>query len=390
MDIKRPTRPMRPVVASYIVTFLKPEMLHVYRQVSGLQKWRPFVLCKKRENADLFPFTDVRVVKKAAFHQVRRWWQKTVLGAPITIADSEAHRLRLAIGCTGASLLHVYFGHIGVHLLPMLMECPVSFVVSFHGADAQVDLDQPKHALAMQRVLTLARLVLVRSESIAVRLREMGCAREKIRIHRTGIPLETIPFRQRTAPADGAWKCVQACRLIEKKGIETTLRAFAEFARTFPASTLTIAGEGPDFSRISELAAELGIASRVKTPGFLAQDALAALLDSSHLFLHPSELAADGNQEGVPNSLLEAMASGLPPLATLHGGIPEAVEHGISGLLVAERDAAALAKEMIDLASAPERYSAMSAAAAARVAEQFDIRATVRALEGFYDEALTS
>ena len=163
MDIKRPTRPMRPVVASYIVTFLKPEMLHVYRQVSGLQKWRPFVLCKKRENAERFPFTDVRVVKKSLFHQVQRWWQKTVLGAPITIGRSEAHRLRIAIGCTDASLLHVYFGHIGVHLLPMLEECAVPFVVSFHGADAQVDLDQPKHAVAMQRVLTLARLEIGRA-----------------------------------------------------------------------------------------------------------------------------------------------------------------------------------------------------------------------------------
>ncbi len=379
---------MKPIVASYIVTFLKPEMLHVYRQVTGLQQWRPVALCKKRENATLFPFDDVRVVHKSLFHPVRRWWQKTVRGEPITIAASEARRLREEIERSGARLLHVYFGHIGVHLLPMLVECPVPFVVSFHGADAQVDLDQPKHAAAMRRVLELARLVLVRSESIAVRLREMGCAAEKIRIHRTGIPLEAVPFRQRTVPIDGEWRCVQACRLIEKKGIETTMRAFAEFARTFPDAMLTLAGEGPLLARISELAEELGIASRVQVPGFLSQPALAALLEGAHLFLHPSELGADGNQEGVPNSMLEAMASGIPPLATLHGGIPEAVEHGVSGLLVAERDAAALANEMLALAHAPERYEAMSAAAAARVAAQFDIRATVRALEGFYDEAL--
>ena len=182
-----------------------------------------------------------------------------------------------------------------------------------------------------------------------------------------------------------------ACRRAgsSKKGIETTLRAFAEFARTFPEAMLTLAGEGPLLARIGELAEELGIASRVHVPGFLSQPALAALLDGAHLFLHPSELGADGNQEGVPNSMLEAMAAGLPPLATRHGGIPEAVEHGVSGLLVEERDAAALADEMLALAHAPERYEAMSAAAAARVAAQFDLRATVRALEGFYDEALS-
>ena len=144
---------MKPIVASYIVNFLKPEMLHVYRQVTGLQRWKTAVLCKKRENAERFPFDDVRVVKKSALHQVRRWWLKSVRGEPITIAGSEARRLREEIERSGARLLHVYFGHIGVHLLPMLVECPVPFVVSFHGADAQVDLDRPKHAAPMLRVL---------------------------------------------------------------------------------------------------------------------------------------------------------------------------------------------------------------------------------------------
>ena len=379
---------MKPIVASYIVNFLKPEMLHVYRQVTGLVRWHPAVLCKKRENAERFPFNDVRVVKKAALHQLRRWWQKSVRDEPITIAPSEARRLRTALGESGAALLHVYFGHIGVHLLPLLENCPVPFVVSFHGADAQVDHGQPKHAAATRRVLELARLVLVRSESIGARLRELGCAAEKIRIHRTGIPLDAIPFRQRTAPADGAWRCVQACRMIEKKGIETTLCAFADFAKMYPAATLTLAGDGPMLARTAPIIAKLGLADRVKMPGFLTQPELAALMNEAHLFLHPSELGADGNQEGVPNSMLEAMAAGVPPLATFHGGIPEAVEHGVSGLLVAERDDAALAREMIALANSPERYAAMSAAAAARVAAQFDIRATVRALEGFYDEVI--
>jgi colanic acid/amylovoran biosynthesis glycosyltransferase len=378
---------MNRIVASYIVNFLKPEMLHVFRQVTALQRWHPVVICKKRENADRFPFDGVRVVPKSPLHQLRRWWQKSILDAPITIAPSEARRLRKEIESSGASLLHVYFGHIGVHLLPLLETAPVPVVVSFHGADAQVDLDRPKHAAATKRMIQLARLLLVRSESIADRLRALGCPAEKIRIHRTGIPLETIPFQQRTAPADGAWNCLQACRLIEKKGIETTLRAFAEFARTFPAATLTLAGDGPQQDRIAALVAELGIADRVKLPGFLTQAELAELLSRAHLFLHPSELGPDGNQEGVPNSMLEAMAAGIPALATIHGGIPEAVEHGVSGLLVGERDFAALAKEMVGLANDADRYAAMSRAAAARVAEQYDIRSTVRALEACYDEA---
>src|SRR5262245_38427338 len=89
--------PQRPLVASYVVTFLKPEMLHVYRQVRGLSRWRTVVFCQKRENEKAFPFEPVRVMPKPATHQIRRWWQKTIRDAPITIYQSEARRLRDAI-----------------------------------------------------------------------------------------------------------------------------------------------------------------------------------------------------------------------------------------------------------------------------------------------------
>ena len=69
---------MLPVAAQYVVTFLKPEMLHVYRQIKGLQTWRPVVFCQKRENAERFPFDDLVVLPKPRTHQLRRLWQKKV------------------------------------------------------------------------------------------------------------------------------------------------------------------------------------------------------------------------------------------------------------------------------------------------------------------------
>ncbi len=375
-----------PIVASYIATFLKPEMLHIYRQVTALRRWQPVVLCQKRENAGSFPFAAARIVRKPWSHQLRRWWCKSVRGAPISIYASEARRLGAEVTRSGARVLHVYFGHIGVYLLPLLESLPIPVIVSFHGADAQVDMEKPRHLAAMQRVLAVAKLLLVRSESLAERLVALGAPRGKIRIHRTGIPLAEVAFSQRAAPADGAWHCVQACRLIAKKGLATSLRAFAEFAAVHPRATLTIAGEGPQLEEMRALAASLGVG--VRFPGFLSQPELRALYAESHLFLHPSELGADGNQEGVPNSMLEAMSSGLPVLATTHGGIPEAVEQGVSGLLVPERDHRALAAAMLALAATPDRYATMSGAAAAGVARTFDLRATVAALEGFYDEAV--
>jgi colanic acid/amylovoran biosynthesis glycosyltransferase len=205
-----------------------------------------------------------------------------------------------------------------------------------------------------------------------------------LHVHRTGLPFDEFAFSQRTAPADGAWHCVQACRLIAKKGLTTSLRAFAAFQKKFPRATFTIAGDGPLREELQAQAAVLGIAERVFFTGFVSQTKLRALYAEAHLFLHPSETSADGDREGVPNSMLEAMASGVPPLATRHGGIPEAVEHGISGLLVAEGDSEALTQEMLALAEAPERYAAVSAAAAQRVRSQFDLGEQTRALEEIY------
>jgi colanic acid/amylovoran biosynthesis glycosyltransferase len=376
-----------PVAAQYVVTFLKPEMLHLYRQITALRGWRPVVFCQKRENADVFPFPELVTIPKPRTHQLRRLIQKQLLGQPITIYHSEARRILAALHRAEARVLHVYFGHIGVHLLPLLEICDLPVVVSFHGADAQVDLEKPAHLARTRRMLELATLVLVRSESLSERLAALGCDRERIRLHRTGIPLDEIAFAQRHPPTDGAWRCVQACRLIAKKGLRTSLRAFAKFAEAHPRATFAIAGDGPQLDDLRALAASLGIAARVSFAGFLSQEKLRALYAKSHFFLHPSELGPDGDQEGVPNSMLEAMASGLPVLATKHGGIPEAVEHDVSGLLVAEGDHAALAEHILALTDKATRYEEMSAVTAQRVRSAFDLKTQTLALTRYYDEA---
>ena len=131
-----------------------------------------------------------------------------------------------------------------------------------------------------------------------------------------------------------------------------------------------------------------GLQSRVDFPGFLNQTALRPLVESAHFFFHPSETPADGNQEGVPNALLEAMASGLPALTTTHGGIPEAVTHGVDGLLVPERDATGLAAAALGLMRDPAARQRMSAAASASVAEKFERGRQTEILEACYDEAM--
>lgn len=380
----------RPVVASYCATFLKPEMLHIYRQITALERVRPVVIAQKREEVERYPFNDVTLVPKAATHFLRRIWYRQLRDMPWTISHSEMAALLAVLDRKDARLLHIYFGHIAVHLLPLIERWPWPTVISFHGADVMVDLDKPAYREATARMLNATRLVFVRSESLRRAVVALGCPEAKIRIQRTGIPLEEIRFEPRVWPSDGRWKLLQACRLIEKKGLRTSLRAFAAFGQRHPAAEFTIAGEGPMLEELQRLARELGIADRVTFSGFISQRELRELFQQSHIFLHPSETAADGNQEGVPNSMLEAMASRLPVFATTHGGIPEAIEHGVSGVLVDERDADALTNELLVAVSQPDRLSALAQNGADAVRQKFEQKAQIRRLEDYYFEAMES
>ena len=123
---------------------------------------------------------------------------------------------------------------------------------------------------------------------------------------------------------------------------------------------------------------------RVSFTGFISQDQLRDSYYASHIFLHPSETGPDGNQEGIPNSMLEAMATGLPVFATDHGGIPEAIENGMSGILVPERDFEALSEALRQAATDPDLVARLARKGAEVVAQKFDQQNQVRRLEEIY------
>ena len=135
---------------------------------------------------------------------------------------------------------------------------------------------------------------------------------------------------------------------------------------------------------LQKLARELKIDNHVSFIGFISQEELRDIFYASHIFLHPSETGPDGNQEGIPNSMLEAMASGLPVFATQHGGIPEAIENGVSGVLVPEHNHKELAGALLDAAQDPGFLSRIARGGAEVVSEKFDLRAQARRLEDVY------
>jgi colanic acid/amylovoran biosynthesis glycosyltransferase len=379
----------RRVIASYCSSFLKPEMWHIYRQIKALRRVDTFVVTKEVQNAEQFPFRAIEIIPKRRTNLLLHGWLKFVKRHPPIVYRGEYKTLDSLLERHGADLMHIYFGHTGVHLLPFIQQWNKPCVVSFHGADVAHKEDIKDYPAKLRHLFDCVPLVFARSQSLADRLVQLGCATGKLRINRTGVPLNDFAFVDRQPPSEDRWRIVQACRLIAKKGVATSLRAFAIFKKDNPEAEFIVAGKGPLQPELEMLAAGLGIFKDVHFVGFLSQPELMELYASSHLFLHPSETSPNQDQEGVPNSVLEAMATGLPVVATWHGGIPEAVQHGRTGFLVTEEDHVALANAMQKIIHSPGVRAKMALRARAAVVDGFEQETQIKQLESFYEEAIT-
>lgn len=396
----QPALSEKPLVVSVCGTFLKPEMLSVYRQVTELRRWRTRVFCEERVLEAKFPFADLVVMKKNKFrprgnflrrfflkHIVKKWpppGEETKYTPP---PGWHTHNLGPLLKEHQPQVLHIYYGHKAAKFLPMVEAWNGPLVVSFHGVDATATAYKGLYAEALPALFARSTLVLARSQSLADRIQDLGCPPQKIRLNRTPIPLQDIPRRIRTAPEHGEWVFIQACRLIPKKGLLTALAAFSEFVRHWPRAHFVIAGDGPQRGVLQSKIAELSLHQHVTLAGWVTPLELMRRFDSAHVFVHPSEITSSGDQEGVPNAMLEAMAAGLPVVATTHGGIPEAVTDGSEGLLVPERSPARLTEAFLRLAGDREMFARFSAAASAKVESTYGLPRSIAALEDCYDEA---
>lgn len=393
------TRP--PHVISLCGTYLKQEMQSIYRQITGLRRVRTTVYAQWLENEAMFPFEPVRALTKL-HHRPKgnfllRFWYKHVIKKwppPREISKfvGPCHPWNLVdlLREDQPDLVHVYYGHKAVGSLDMLREWGGPWIVSFHGVDVAKHLDEKDYLPKLREVFAEARLVLARSQSLMERLANLGCPPEKLRLNRTPIPMDHLPAVLREAPPDGHWRLVQACRLIPKKGILTTLDAMDRVGAIFPGAKYVLCGDGPMKDEIARYTDEHSLRRHVELRGWLSQEELRSEFYQGHAFLHASERTADNDQEGVPNAMLEAMATGLPVIATQHGGIPEAVTHGHDGLLVPEHDARALSTAITTLLHDRDLFLHMSCNAAASVRANFGADQQIANLEDLYFEAIGS
>lgn len=390
-----------PLVAHLIRTWIAPSETFIEGQVVGSARSRPLVVARHER-----PGARTRLGARPL------WLTTEGLSAPAQFVADLAYRVRrlssreasgmaARLAAAGVDLIHAHFGTDAAFFAPVWRQLDVPLVVSFYGYDA-VKAARRFGGLGrrhLQSVIEAFDAFVVPSQDMAQDVRALGAPAERVVVLPWGIDVERFrppaaggslasASATSTAPAAAArpLRAVAVCRFIEKKGLADALAAFAAAHAAGAASELTLAGEGPLRAALVGQARALGIAEQVRFAGFVAPSELPDFLRQHDLFLHPSVTPADGDKEGVPTSILEAAASGLPILATRHGGIPEAVEEGVTGHLVAEHDVAALTARFVELARDPQRRAAMGAAGRARIRERFDaVRQNARREQLYFD-----
>lgn len=229
-----------------------------------------------------------------------------------------------------------------------------------------------RQSFLIRRAARFAEQFVCVSDNSARFMIEQGVAGQRVRTIRNGIDLTRFAF---LGPSDGG-PIVTVARLSPEKDVANLLRAAARVVAVAPSARFEIAGDGPCRGELAQLAAELNLAEHVIFHGEVRD--IPALLTRARLFVLPSQT------EGISLTLLEAMARGLPVVATQVGGTPEVVEPSATGLLVPARDPDALAQAILALLADPERGRHMGSTARTRVENCFDIRTMTRQYESLY------
>jgi colanic acid/amylovoran biosynthesis glycosyltransferase len=223
-------------------------------------------------------------------------------------------------------------------------------------------------------------------------LAALGCDPRKIVIHHMGAHIGRFAFQPTPPSGDGVIRFLSIARLVPKKGIEYAIRALAKAIPQLAAEgrrvQYKIVGDGPLRASLEQLAEQLGLGQSVTFVGWKTHAEVAGLIADADALLAPSITADDGDKEGNPVSIMEALAVGRPVFSTFHSAIPEIVRDGVNGFLIAERDVDGLADKIVRWAREPQAWAGMAAAGREIVEREYSVPVLNQRLLALYHEVL--
>lgn len=348
-------------VLVYRRKFLPKSETFIYEQLLGHHHVQPVVLTRhKYRNKKHFPYSPVYVRKR--------------------MTGLSAWLRRKRIKC-----LHARFGPAGLELLPYAQRAKLPLITSFHGFDATKRVrENPAYRRKLKRLFRRGQAFTVVSDHMKKQLVRLGCPAKKITLIRSGIDLRKFPMQPAPEVENGKFRLLSVGRLTEKKGMDTLVKAFRRVRDKHPQAKLIIVGDGEEKRKLRRMVKKYRLEKQVVLKGALPHREVQRELARCHLFVIACKTARNGNQEGIPNVLMEAMATGRPVISTYHAGIPELVKNNVTGYLVPERSPSKLARKIVQVLGAKHEWPQIAAQARKKVERSHDIEKQRAKLENLY------
>jgi len=281
-------------------------------------------------------------------------------------------------------VIHCQFGIQALKLIDNLQDTNIPVVIQFRGFDASSLLRKKSYIKRLKEVLNRDNYYSIFvAKSLRKNLKEHHINVKNSMILHSGIDL--TKFVKEKEKEHDTFTFLQVSSLGAKKGHEYTLKAFAKFLSSQNTKNfkLVLTGDGARKSVLLDLVHELGIEDYVDFVGFVSPEEAKELMQNADVFVHHSITPSSGDEEGIPNAVMEAMAMELPVISTYHAGIPELVADGVNGYLVKERDIDTYAKRMSDIMT----WGRMKINREV-IADEFEIGKHIEKLETFYKTML--
>jgi colanic acid/amylovoran biosynthesis glycosyltransferase len=372
----------KPTVIIYSDYLLGATETFVQEQVGAISDYSPVYAGSRRIPGLQLPEEKVHILNRGDF-----WGRSREIAFKLTgYAPEFVKRLR----ALDAVLLHAHHGPNGLKALPIVRNLKIPMVVTFHGSDITItDLRHEKtylgfrHYLANKKKLrTSSATFLAVSRFVQQKLLDQGFPPEKVHLVYTGIDVEKFrPDSTETRPI-----ILVVGRCVEFKGQEFAIRAAAEVQKQMPEAELVLIGDGPLRAELQTLAKQL--LRRYQFLGARNAQQVREWMSRSSLLCMPSVTTLSGAAEGFGMVVAEAQAMGKPVVAFRSGGIPEIVDHGVTGFLAEERDYKSLAEHLLVLLQDEELKKRFGLAGRERMLRMFDLQPCTKKLQKVYAAVL--
>ncbi|MFC1517252.1 glycosyltransferase [Candidatus Margulisiibacteriota bacterium] len=372
---------MKKKVGIFVPTFLNTSETFIYNIVSKLKIFKPVIFAKEQKNQKLFPIDQVHTIKDFKFSErfSDNWLKK--YGATIGKLKKE-----------GVLLIHAQFGTVGAELVALKEQWPaLPLITHFRGQDAYQLVSDPFYRMKLKKLFRLGDLFLTVSENMRDYLVEnLGCPEKKVEVHYGGIDLHKMKYKVRNLRGGRKkLKLLMCGRLTEKKGFEYGIRAFFELLARGYDLYMEIIGQGPLENNLKKFVKKLRIEKHIKFLGDKPQDFVLKTINSADLLLAPYVIAKNGDREGIPNILKEALACGLPVISTKHAGVPEIIKDEVTGFLVNEKAVIMLSRKIEELCKDEELVKKFAHKGRELVEKQFNLEKQNAKLERYYQKVLS-